>query len=75
MRGLSIWLYYIIYMDFTRLTNHILYNYVFEMFLDILFYVKGENQNILILDINDENTTYVFASESIYVAYLNLNIQ
>ena len=62
-------------MDFTRLTNHILYNYVFEMFLDILFYVKGENQNILILDINDENTTYVFASESIYVAYLNLNIQ
>lgn len=32
---------------------------------------QGENRNILVLDIHDENTPYVFASKGIHVAYLN----
>ena len=35
---------------------------------------QGENKNILILVIDDQNTTYVFASKGTQVAYLNLNL-
>ena len=35
---------------------------------------RGENHNIFILDIDDQNTTDVFASKGTHAAYFNLNL-
>ena len=50
-----------IYTSFTEVMNHILYIYVFEIFS--LSYCREVNRNILILDIDNQNITFVYASE------------
>ena len=35
---------------------------------------QGENQNTFILDIDNHNTMYVFASMGTHVAYFSLNL-
>ena len=34
---------------------------------------QGENKNILVLEIDDQDTTYIFAFKGTHVVYLNLN--
>ena len=46
-------------MGFIKFINHILYIYVFETFLYTLSYVDEKIKNILVLDIESQNTTYV----------------
>ena len=36
---------------------------------------QEENKHILIQDIDDQNTTYVFASKDTHAPYLNPNLQ
>ena len=46
-----------------------------ENLIIYIFLYQGENKNMFILDIDDNNNTmYVFASKGIHVAYSNLNI-
>ena len=52
-----------VYMGFTKFIYHILYIHVFETLLCGLSYVEEEIKNILILDIDDQNTTCVVASK------------
>ena len=40
-----------------------------------LSYVKGENENILIRDIDDRSTKYIFASKDTQAVYSNPNLQ
>lgn len=62
-------------MGSTKFVNRSLYIYVFETVVSTLVLCQGDNQNILILDINDQNITYVLVSKSIYVVYVNLDLQ
>lgn len=58
-----------------QLINHILYIYVFEVFIIYIVLRWGETKNTFILDVDDENTTCVFACTGTHVAYLNLKLQ
>ena len=40
-----------------------------------IVFSQGEIKNILILDIDDQNTMHAFASKGTHAAYLNLNLQ
>ena len=40
-----------------------------------LSHFKEKNKNVLILDFDDQNTTYVFASKGAHVPHLSLNLQ
>ena len=51
-----------------------------SIFKDLKLYFKkilcqGENQNILICDINDQNPTYIIASKGTQAAYLTPTLQ
>ena len=55
--------------------NHILNIYRLNLIIYIQVLYQGQNQNTLMLDIDDQNVTYVFASKDTQVAYLNLSLQ
>lgn len=57
---------YTIYTGFTKLINLTLYNYVFA----ILLYKSCKAKKILILNIDDQNATYVFAIKGTHAASL-----
>ena len=61
-------------MDFTKFIKLILDSYVFETLLYKLSYVK-KKMKLPILDIDNQNTTYVFALEATHTTYLNFNPQ
>lgn len=50
--------------------HHILYVYGFETLFYTLSYVKKENGDYTILDINDQNTTCVFEHKGIWTQIL-----
>ena len=52
-------------MGSTKFVNRSLYIYVFETVVSTLVLCQGDNQNI----------TYVLVSKSIYVVYVNLDLQ
>ena len=57
---------YIIFMDFAKFIYHILSLYIYVCGCNFILYIvvcQGENENILILDIDGKNTMYVFASK------------
>ena len=54
---------YTIYTSFPKVMNHILYIYVFEIFSSTFMLCQGENKNIFILDIDNQNITCVSASK------------
>ena len=54
----------------TQVHKSYLIYYVFEILLETLSYVKEKIKNIPILDIDDHNTMYVFASKSTHATYM-----
>jgi hypothetical protein len=63
-----------IYTSFTISKNHVLYMLVLEFLLVYIVLRLKTDTNILILDIEDQNTNYVFASKGNHTAYLNLRL-
>jgi hypothetical protein len=57
---LNVWPY--MYM-LCQVQIHILHIYVLQILSYTLSYVKNDNKNISILDIDDQNVTYLFASK------------
>lgn len=52
------------------------YIYVLKNLITYIVLCKGENKTMPILDINNQNTTYIFATEDTHVVFfLNLNLQ
>lgn len=63
-------------LSFTKFKNHILYICGFEFWLYALpFFHQGENENLLIHDIDDVNTMYVLVSKGAHATHLNMNSQ
>ena len=62
-------------MGFTKFIYRILYIQMFEILLCALSYVMEKNKNLLILDTDDQNTTYVFAFKGTHALYLSLKLQ
>jgi hypothetical protein len=56
-----------------KFRNHNFYIHGFETLFCTLSYVKN-NKGIVALDIDDQNTTYVFAPKTTRAAYLNLDL-
>lgn len=63
---------YIIYTYFTKFIIHVFMHLFVWNLIIYIFLCQGGNQSIVILDIDDLNTTYVFGSNYVY---LNLNFQ
>ena len=53
---------YTLYLGFTKFKSYFIYLYVSKILLYALSYVKEKISNILTLDIDDQNTVFVFAS-------------
>jgi hypothetical protein len=60
------------HMGFAKFINHVLYVYVFKILLYAMSYVNERSKNIFILDIDDQNTAYIFALKGTQATSLKL---
>ena len=61
---------YTIHKSFTKFKNYILYIDVFVTLLYTIVLCQRENENILMLDIDDQNTTWVIAPKGHGITFL-----